>query len=43
MSLVCLFENKGVGFINIARILRDPEIVKSVSTSSVKFVGSVVA
>ena len=43
MSLVCLFENKGVRFINIARILRDPEIVKSVSTSSVKFVGSVVA
>ena len=31
------FENKGVEFINIARILRDPDIVKSVPSSSVKF------
>ena len=30
------FENKGVEFINIARILRDPDIVKSL-LSSVKF------
>ena len=31
------FENKGVKFINIARILRDPDIVKSLSSSFVKF------
>ena len=31
------FENKGVGFINIARILSDPDIVKSLPSSSVKF------
>ena len=31
------FENKGVEFINIARILRDPDIVKSLPSSSVKF------
>ena len=31
------FENKGVQFINIARILRDPDIVKSLPSSSVKF------
>ena len=32
-----LFENKGVEFINIGRILRDPGIVKSLSSSSIKF------
>ena len=32
-----IFENKGVEFINIARILRDPDIVKSLPSSSVKF------
>ena len=31
------FENKGVEFINIARILRDPDIVMSLLSSSVKF------
>ena len=31
------FENKGVEFINIARILRDPDIFKSLPSSSVKF------
>ena len=31
------FENKGVEFINMARILRDPDIVKSLPSSSVKF------
>ena len=31
------FENKGVEFINITRILRDPDIVKSLPSSSVKF------
>ena len=31
------FEKKGVEFINIARILRDPDIVKSLPSSSVKF------
>ena len=31
------FENKGVGFINIARVLHDPDIVKSLPSSSVKF------
>ena len=31
------FENKGVEFINIARIIRDPDIVKSLPSSSVKF------
>ena len=31
------FENKGVQFINMARILIDPEIVKSLPSSSVKF------
>ena len=31
------FENKGVEFINITRILPDPGIVKSVPSSSVKF------
>ena len=31
------FENKGAEFINIARILRDPDIVKSLPSSSVKF------
>ena len=31
------FENKSVEFINIARILRDPDIVKSLPSSSVKF------
>ena len=31
------FENKGVEFINIARILHDPDIVKSLPSSSVKF------
>ena len=31
------FENKGVEFINIARILRDPDIVNSLPSSSVKF------
>ena len=31
------FENKGVEFINIARILCDPDIVKSLPSSSVKF------
>ena len=31
------FENKGVELINIARILRDPDIVKSLPSSSVKF------
>ena len=31
------FENKGVEFINIPRILRDPDIVKSLSESPVKF------
>ena len=31
------FENKGVEFINIAHILRDPDIVKSLPSSSVKF------
>ena len=32
-----VFENKGIEFINIARILRDPDIVKSFPSSSVKF------
>ena len=31
------FENKGVEFINIARILCDPDIVKSLPSSSLKF------
>ena len=31
------FENKGVEFINIACILCDPDIVKSLPSSSVKF------
>ena len=31
------FGNKGVEFINVARILRDPDIVKSLPSSSVKF------
>ena len=31
------FENKGVEFKNIARILREPNIVKSLPSSSVKF------
>ena len=31
------FENKGVEFINTARVLRDPDIVKSLPSSSVKF------
>ena len=31
------FENKGVEFINIAHILCDPDIVKSLPSSSVKF------
>ena len=31
------FENKGVEFINIARILQDPDIVNSLPSSSVKF------
>ena len=31
------FENKGVEFINIARILCDPDIVKSLPSSSVQF------
>ena len=31
------FENEGVEFVNIARILRDPDIVKSLPSSSVKF------
>ena len=31
------FENKGVEFINIGHILRDPDIVKSLPSSSVKF------
>ena len=35
------FENKGV-FINMARILRDPDIVKSLSSSFVKFSMSMV-
>ena len=30
------FESKGVEFINIARVLRDPDIVKSLPSSSVK-------
>ena len=30
-----LFENKGVEFINTARILRDPDIFKSLPSSSV--------
>ena len=36
------FENKGVEFINIARILRDPDIVRSLPSSSVKFLISMV-
>ena len=36
------FENKGVEFINIARILRDPDIIKSLPSSSVKFPVSMV-
>ena len=31
------FENKGVEFINIACILHDPDIIKSLLSSSVKF------
>ena len=31
------FENKGVEFINTARILRDPDIFKTLPSSSVKF------
>lgn len=31
------FEKNGMEFTNISRILRDPEIVKSLPTSSVKF------
>ena len=36
---VCIvfFENKSVEFLNIARILRDPDRVKSLPSSSVKF------
>ena len=35
---VCIifFENEGVEFINIARILRDSDIVKSLPSSAVK-------
>ena len=36
MCAVYFFENKGVEFINIARILSDPDIVKSLPSSSVK-------
>lgn len=36
MSTVSLLINKGVEFMNIARILRNPEIVKSLPTSSAK-------
>ena len=36
------FENKGVEFINTARILRDPDIAKSLPSSSVKFPMSMV-
>ena len=36
------FENQGVEFVNIARILRDPDIVKSLPSSSVKFPGQMV-
>ena len=32
-----IFENKGVQFINTAPILRDPDIIKSLPSSSVKF------
>ena len=32
-----IFENKGVEFINIAHILRDPDIVKCLPSASVKF------
>ena len=32
-----LFENKGVEFLNIAHILLDPDIVKSLPSSSVNF------
>ena len=31
------FENRGVEFVNIARSLRDSDIVKSLPSSSVKF------
>ena len=31
------FEKKGVEFINIDRVLRDPDIVKSLPSSSAKF------
>ena len=31
------FENKGVEFVNIARVLRDPDIDKFLPSSSVKF------
>ena len=36
------FKNKGVEFINIAHILRDPHIVKSLPSFSVKFSMSMV-
>ena len=42
MCAVYFFENKGVEFINIARILRDPDIVRSLPSSSVKFLISMV-
>ena len=34
---IIFFENKGVEFINIARILGDLDIIKSLPSSSVKF------
>ena len=34
---IIFFENKGVKFINVAHILRDPDVVKSLPSSSVKF------
>ena len=36
--IICIiFENTGVQFINMARILKNPEIIKPLPTSSVKF------
>ena len=36
MCTACFLKGKGVEFINRARILRDPDIAKSLPSSSVK-------
>ena len=37
LKYIIFFENKGVAFINIAHILREPDVVKYLPLSSVKF------